>query len=122
MTDSELDAELLKQFDAAPIPEFLALARRVLRSDLEANKRYRRADPLPLGCPIVALGWTDDDEVPAHLMGGWVAYGQTTYRMLRGAHYDYLNAPPELRQAIREGISMGTGSYSTTPGSEGGIA
>jgi surfactin synthase thioesterase subunit len=110
MDDDDLRAELSGQLGAEEQqPDFFAAALRVLRSDLAANRRYRKPEPVPVACPVTVLGWTDDVEVPVDLIGGWSAYGRVTHRRLSGAHDSYLSAPPELLSAVVADMSAGAG-------------
>ncbi|MGW3078259.1 MULTISPECIES: thioesterase II family protein [unclassified Kitasatospora] len=71
----------------------------VMEADLEANRRYHRpAGTVP--CPITALGWSDDVEVPHTLMGGWQLWSATEKAVLPGTHYSFLDAPPELLEVL----------------------
>jgi surfactin synthase thioesterase subunit len=99
MSDEELTAEVRKlivQMGGKPLPSLLELTLEVLRADVEVNKRYRPAEPERLPCPITALGWRQDREVDAGLMSGWADCGETDFRLLDGAHYSFMDAPPEL--------------------------
>lgn len=74
MDDAELGAELEKlinQLGGKPSAELIELYLEVLRADVETNKRYVMPEPYRLSCPITAIGWTEDDEIPFSTMGGW---------------------------------------------------
>ena len=99
MTDEELTDEmsgLIRQLGGEPIPDLVALSLRVLRADVDANKRYRLQDAVRLSCPITAIGWSGDIEVDPTLMAGWSDCGETSFRLLEGVHYRFLQAPAEL--------------------------
>lgn len=99
MDDAELGAELarlIEELGGTPSAELIDLYLEVLRADVEINKRYVVSDPLRLPCPITAIGWTDDDEIPFHTMGGWSACGPTSSVLLDGRHHRFIEAPDEL--------------------------
>lgn len=50
--------------DAEPMPEMIELIQEVLVADVEANRRYRKPTAVALGCPILAIGWDRNVEVP----------------------------------------------------------
>ncbi|MFB8280259.1 thioesterase II family protein [Nocardia colli] len=79
----------------------------VMEADLEANKKYwRPAGSVP--CPITALGWSEDVEVPHTLMGGWPEWAETEKEILPGTHYSFLNAPPELLAVLAQRLAVGS--------------
>jgi surfactin synthase thioesterase subunit len=93
---------------AASADELVDLFIDVMEADLEANKKYwRPAGSVP--CPITALGWDDDVEVPHDLMGGWQAWADTEKEILPGTHYSFLTAPPELVEVLATRLSIGSG-------------
>lgn len=99
MTDDELEDELRRLMvglGGTPRPELIDLLLDVLRIDVDANKSYHVPDPLKLPCPVVAIGWAEDDGVPPSLMGGWTACGDTSFELLHGDHYAFLDAPDRL--------------------------
>lgn len=99
MTDAELAEELRQlmiEMGSAPPPQLLEVLLEVLRIDVDANKRYHVRDPFELPCPVVAIGWRDDDGVLPSLMGGWTRCGKTTFELLNGDHYAFLDAPEPL--------------------------
>jgi len=107
MDDAELGAELdklIRELGGRPNPELIALYLEVLRADVETNKRYVMPDPFRLSCPITAIGWTEDDEIPYSTMGGWSACGDTTSVLLDGRHHRFIEAPPELLDLMRDGL------------------
>lgn len=111
LSDDELAAELVTRADMLGSelpPGFVQLGLRILRADVETHRRYKPDRIRRTGCPIVAIGWSDDVEVPAELMGGWQDYGATTYQLLPGAHYQFLQALPDLQEAIAAGFSATT--------------
>jgi len=109
MDDAELGAELeklIRELGGTPSAELIELYLEVLRADVETNKRYIVPDPLRLPCPITAIGWTEDDEIPFSTMGGWSACGETTSVLLDGRHHRFVEAPAELVDLMITGIGV----------------
>jgi surfactin synthase thioesterase subunit len=109
MDDAELGAELatlIGELGGTPSPELIELYLEVLRADIETNKRYVVPEPLRLPCPITAIGWTEDDEIPYATMGGWSACGETTSVLLTGRHHRFIEAPPELLALVAAGLGV----------------
>lgn len=107
MDDTELGAELEKligELGGKPSPELVALYLEVLRADVETNKRYVMPDPFRLSCPITAIGWTGDDEIPFSTMGGWDRCGEMTPVLLEGRHHRFIEAPEELLDLLCTGL------------------
>ncbi|WP_063829456.1 thioesterase II family protein [Streptomyces violens] len=102
---------------AAAADELVDLFIDVMEADLEANRKYYRpAGSVP--CPITALGWSEDVEVPHGLMGGWQEWAATEKLVLPGTHYTFLEAPPALLEALaprlRTDSASGSGSGSAS--------
>ncbi|WP_433501564.1 thioesterase II family protein [Sphaerimonospora sp. CA-214678] len=110
-------AGLLTEMGAADSAgELVDLFIDVMEADLEANRRYwRPGGSIP--CPITALGWSDDVEVPHTLMGGWQVWADTEKEVLPGTHYSFLKAPAELLEVLARRLSLG--SVSPAPGPAG---
>jgi surfactin synthase thioesterase subunit len=111
MDDNDLGAELGKlvtSMGGVPDPELVALHVEVMRADVEANKRYVMPEPQRLPCPVTAIGWTDDDDVPAAAMSGWNACGDTTAALLPGGHHAFTTGPGELLDLLRDGVAPGS--------------
>jgi len=107
MNETELGAELdtlIRQLGGAPSPELISLYLEVLSADVETNKRYVMPDPLRLPCPITAISWTEDDEIPHWRMTGWPECGDTTFELLPGRHHRFIEAPPELLAVLCSGL------------------
>jgi surfactin synthase thioesterase subunit len=107
MNDTELGAELeqlIREQGGHPSAELIELYLEVLRADVETNKRYVMADPLRLSCPITAIGWTEDNEIPFSTMGGWSSCGESTFVLLPGRHHRFMEAPPELVDLMCGGL------------------
>lgn len=99
MTDDELAGELrelMVGLGGEPHPDLIDLTLKVLRHDVEVNKRYHRADPPRLTCPITSVGWSEDTGIEPRMMGGWSACGDVGEVLLDGDHYAFVGAPPEL--------------------------
>jgi surfactin synthase thioesterase subunit len=103
MTDAELAEELRKlviEMGGTPHPQLLDMLLGVLRIDVDANKQYHIPDPVKLPCPIVSIGWRGDNGVLPELMSGWTQCGETTFELLDGDHYAFLDAPEPLLSLI----------------------
>jgi len=102
MTDDDLLAELaglVQALGGIPDPDLLSLGLGVLRSDVEAYRQYRVAEPVVLPGRITAIGWSDDPEVTPGQLAGWAdcaAPGRFRQVVLSGAHYSFLSAPQAL--------------------------
>jgi len=100
LSQDELGAELAKLVESlggTPSPALIELGLELLVKDIEANRRYRVPVPRPLPCPVTAIGWSGDTEVPFDLMGGWRDLtDDCRHVLLDGEHYDFLAAPPAL--------------------------
>lgn len=108
MTDAELAEEvagLIVALGGKPRPSLVELSLSILRADVEANKRYRPARPTRLPSPITALGWSDDVEVDHRAMAGWSDCGETTFQVLPGTHYRFMDAPDELVEVLLAGMT-----------------
>jgi surfactin synthase thioesterase subunit len=110
MDDAELGAELemlVRRSGGTPNPALIELYLEVLRADVETNKRYIVPDPDRLPCPITAIGWSEDDEIPFATMGGWSACGATDSVLLEGRHHRFLEAPAELLELMASSLVAG---------------
>ena len=109
MDDAGLAAELTKLITAMggrPDPELVGLYVEVMRADVDANKRYVLPDPLRLPCPVTAIGWSSDDDVPFATMGGWSRCGETTAVLLPGGHHHFTTGPAELLELLCAGLGV----------------
>jgi surfactin synthase thioesterase subunit len=107
MDDAELGTELeklIRELGGEPSPELIELYLEVLRADVDTNKRYVVPEPLRLSCPITAIGWTEDDEIPYATMGGWARCGATTFALLPGRHHRFIDAPDDLLDVLSVGL------------------
>jgi surfactin synthase thioesterase subunit len=99
MSDAELGAELeelIRAQGGTPTAELIDFCLEVLLADVETNKRYIVPVPYQLSCPITAIGWTDDDEIPFSTMSGWSSCGDAAFVQLPGSHHRFIKAPQEL--------------------------
>ncbi len=106
LDDEGLKAEMRKltvEMGGELVEDLIDLYLDIMRADIEANKRYRR-DAVRLDQPITAIGWDQDDEVAHELMTGWADCGDTTFVVLPGPHYTFLQAPPALLDVIHLGL------------------
>jgi surfactin synthase thioesterase subunit len=109
MSDDALTVEvreLITELGGNPLPDLVELSVRILRADVEANKRYRPDQPTVLPVPISALGWRHDAEVDYRAMAGWSECGPTSFHVLDGPHYRFMEAPPELMTVLSEGLAV----------------
>ncbi|MFE6194474.1 thioesterase II family protein [Streptomyces sp. NPDC057838] len=104
MTEAELRAELesvVRGRGIAPRPDMIDFGMTVLLRDLAAARRYRRAQPVTLPCPVVVLHWRDDPDVSLDQLGEWRRYTDTAdFHVLDGGHHDFMNAPDRLREVL----------------------
>lgn len=110
MSDEELMVELdmlLRELGGTPLPGLLEVYLGVLRSDVDANKRYVVPEPTRLTCPITAIGWSRDEEVPPGRMTGWPRCGDTTEVLLSGRHHRFIEGPAELLDVLESGLIDG---------------
>lgn len=108
MNDAELADELaviIRDQGNTPHPDLVALYLNVLRADIELNRRYVVPEPLRLSCPITAIGWTDDSEVPPGQMSGWPCCGDTTFDLFEGPHHRFIDAPADLLGTLCAGLN-----------------
>jgi surfactin synthase thioesterase subunit len=91
----ELDA-LMRAAGGEPNPEILELLLGVLVADVDANRRYRKDVAPRFACPVTAVGWTRDVEIPPVLMAGWQDCGPVRDLVLDGEHYTFLDPPESL--------------------------
>ena len=108
MSDAELGEEvreLIVRLGGKPLPSLVEMSLGILRADVEANKRYRPAEPVRLASPITALGWSGDTEVDHRLMAGWADCGDTSFEVLEGAHYRFMDAPERLMDLLVAGMT-----------------
>lgn len=104
MTEPELRTELetfLRGRGIQPRQDMIDMGMAVLLRDHAAAGEYRRAEPVPVPCPIVVLHWRDDSDVSLADLEGWRQYSDSVeIRVVDGGHYDFMNAPEELRELL----------------------
>jgi surfactin synthase thioesterase subunit len=100
MSDDAFAVEIRRlaqaQGESEILPELLPLAIRALRGDVEMSYRYEPGEPQPVDCPITAIGWSADVDVPPASMAVWDAYGHVSHRVLEGDKLSFLRAPRSL--------------------------
>ena len=120
MTEEELSRELhdlMRAMGSQASPDMVAMLLEVLNIDVEANRRYHVPDPLRLSCPVFAIGWDADDGVRPELMKGWATCGDpTTFPLLAGGHYAFLDAPDGLLDVLGDGLQDGRRPQAQAPG------
>ncbi|MDG9723722.1 thioesterase II family protein [Streptomyces sp. DH41] len=104
LTEPELRAEVesfLRGRGIEPRPDMVDLGLMVLLRDHAAAAAYRRTEPVPLPCPVVVLHWRDDPDVSPEQLQGWRRYAdQVEFVSVDGGHYDFMDAPDELHNAL----------------------
>ncbi|MFJ9041508.1 thioesterase II family protein [Streptomyces sp. NPDC102406] len=104
MTEPELRAEVrsfIRGRGIEPREDMLDLGVMVLLRDTAAALAYRRAKPVALDCPVVVLHWRDDTDVSLDDLQGWRRYADSVeFRVVEGGHYDFMDAPGELRDLL----------------------
>jgi medium-chain acyl-[acyl-carrier-protein] hydrolase len=75
--------------DLLDSPELLELVLPILRADYELIESYVYTDDLPLTCPIMAFGGTDDPTVPREELekSKEQTTGEFKMRMIKGSHF-----------------------------------
>lgn len=110
MSSAELGVELetlIRDLGGTPSPDLISLYLEVLVADVETNKRYVMPDPFRLPCPVTAIGWTEDTEIPFSMMTGWSDCGDAAFELLEGRHHRFIEAPPELLSVLSSGVRRG---------------
>ncbi len=104
MSEPELRMELeafLRGRGIEPRPDMVEMGLSVLLDDHAAAGRYQRAEPVTIPCPIVVVHWRDDPEVSLDELTGWRRYSDSVdFRVVGGGHYDFMDAPDELRSLL----------------------
>ncbi|NBM14282.1 thioesterase II family protein [Streptomyces sp. GC420] len=104
LTEPELRAEVeafVRGRGIEPRPDLIDMGMAVLLRDHAAARRYRRAEPVAVGCPIVVLHWRDDPDVSLDHLQGWHRYAESVdIRVVEGGHHDFAKAPDELRRLL----------------------
>jgi surfactin synthase thioesterase subunit len=104
MSEPELRLEVetfLRGRGIQPRPDMVDMGLSVLLDDHAAAARYRRDEPVTIPCPIVVVHWRDDPEVSLDALAGWRHYSDSVgFRVVAGGHYDFMDAPAELRELL----------------------
>ncbi|AKJ15834.1 thioesterase (plasmid) [Streptomyces incarnatus] len=104
MTETELRAEVeafVRSRGIEPRPDMVELGLMVLLRDHAAAGAYRRTEPAAVDCPVVVLHWRDDPDVTLADLQGWRRYADSVeFREVDGGHYDFMDAPDELRKLL----------------------
>lgn len=104
MTEPQLRDEVaafVRSRGIEPRPDMLDLGLMVLLRDHAAAAAYRRERPVALDCPVVVLHWRDDPDVSLDALQGWRQYADSVeFRVIDGGHYDFMDAPDELRKVL----------------------
>jgi surfactin synthase thioesterase subunit len=104
LTESGLRAEVesfVRSRGIEPRPDMVDLGLMVLLRDHAAARAYRRGTPAAVDCPIVVLHWRDDPDVTLDDLRGWRRYADSVeFRVVDGGHYDFMDAPAELRKSL----------------------
>lgn len=104
MTEPELRAEVesfLRSRGIEPRPDMVDMGLGVLVRDHAAAREYRRVEPVTVPCPIVVVQWRDDPDVGLDELAGWRQYSDSVeFRVVAGGHYDFMDAPGELRELL----------------------
>ncbi|MEW5983047.1 MAG: alpha/beta fold hydrolase [Acidobacteriota bacterium] len=92
--DEAFLAELHRRYNQIPAimfedAELRELYVRLLRADLMLAETYRCADPVPLPCPIVALGGEQDRGAPPEDLRAWQTLTDAAFsvHLFRGGHF-----------------------------------
>ncbi|OIJ88611.1 thioesterase [Streptomyces sp. MUSC 14] len=104
MSEDELRAEVesfVRSRGIEPRPDMVDLGLMVLLRDTAAAAAYRREEPVAVDCPVVVLHWRDDPDVGLADLQGWRRYTDSVeFRVVDGGHYDFMDAPDELRTLL----------------------
>jgi surfactin synthase thioesterase subunit len=95
---------IITRLGGEPSGPLVEMGLEVLAGDLEANRQYAPGR-ITVASGITAIGWSEDAEIPAKLMGGWQDITADCRSIeLRGGHFEFLSAPPALLAEIRHGF------------------
>jgi surfactin synthase thioesterase subunit len=104
MTERELRAEVesfVRSRGIEPRPDMVDMGLMVLLRDHAAAGAYRRTEAVAVDCPVVVLHWRDDPDVGLADLQGWRRYAESVeFRVVDGGHYDFMDAPDELRKLL----------------------
>lgn len=107
--DHEFIAELEQRYGAfEPLlkadPDMFSAIRNMMRADLTMLENYQFTEEAPLGCPLVAIGGTEDPSVRREELEAWRAHTSDRFRALTlpGAHFFLRTSGPQLRSVVLE--------------------
>ncbi|HET6208873.1 MAG TPA: thioesterase domain-containing protein [Jatrophihabitans sp.] len=121
MTDEQLQDELaglVRVLGGEPDPSLLALGVGVLRADVEATRRYRPLEPVPVPSRLTAIGWQDDPETTVAQLAGWADCarpGRFRRAVLPGSHYTFLSAPQALLDELAADLALAVAEAAGEP-------
>lgn len=101
---------LVTAMGGVPVPGLIRMSVDILRADVAVNGRYRKAEPVRLPCPLVAIGWSEARDVTPAQMNGWKDCGQTTFTVLSGGQYEFLAAPKDLVEVLAAPLLAAVGT------------
>jgi surfactin synthase thioesterase subunit len=98
---------MIARLGGNPTPELIEMSLQLLVQDVEANKRYLVPEPFDLSTGITTIGWSEDPEIPIHLMGGWQAMSADCRQvLLDGGHFAFLDAPAALLAEFERDLAV----------------
>jgi surfactin synthase thioesterase subunit len=100
LATADLGAEVSALFARLGVPvrdDFVDVAARILRVDLELHRPHRYDATRFLPAPATVIGWTDDDVVPlAEVHEGWSEIADVRTDVLPGEHFAFTRCPRPL--------------------------
>ncbi|MEV6000307.1 alpha/beta fold hydrolase [Streptomyces griseomycini] len=89
--------------------ELMELYIPVIRADYSIIDNYRSAGPVDIGCPIVALYGSADDDADGAVVEQWGAYTRSSFEKyeIPGDHFFLHSAEQEIVSRIASEISLG---------------
>ncbi|GAA4781302.1 MULTISPECIES: thioesterase II family protein [Streptomyces] len=89
-------------------PDFLREILRAVRADMAMAERYHVPEPLPVGCPLLALAGRDDEVSPPRAVAAWSSCTTAVHRtaLVPGGHSYPRTHPRETVRAVREGLAL----------------
>lgn len=93
---ADLVADMARARSVELIPELADMAVAVMRSDVEAYRRYQPGPPSRFTSPVTVISWSADTVIPPNETHGWERYGAVRSVVLPGGHWSFLEAPQVL--------------------------
>jgi medium-chain acyl-[acyl-carrier-protein] hydrolase len=80
----------------------------MLRGDLELVETYRGTATPRLSCPVIAMGGTDDHDVPPDDLAGWGAVTEGPFKSLpfHGGHFFINSERARVMQSLRHELGL----------------